>query len=348
MEQGGFDVRVVRAPLNTPEGEPFATALARAFGVDATVGERIAREFPVVVKRNVPQHVAEGLRELLVRLGAHVEIAPAGRARNVASVATVSPAETVAPVETTAPVQMAGPEEGIQLASLPPPRSLRAAARPLSPGSVAPVGSLPPRAPLAPPPAPSRFSVSPLAVGLGIVAAAGLVLMVWARWMRRVGDENLLGNTPRQETTCSGNYCLKGPALADAYKAKHVLVVAWREGCLGDDYRAFLEDLASSHGGDLQVLGAGLAVPSSSDPRALGHPPKPPPDPWPPRDCAPRFNVLPIESGYASDLISAPATYLCDSDGSLIAVWRGGMAPEQRERLRTWIEGRAWEGHGGP
>jgi hypothetical protein len=162
--------------------------------------------------------------------------------------------------------------------------------------------------------------------------------------MHLAGDEKMLGNTPVEESLCRGHHCLEGPPLDGTHRARHVLVVAWRDGCLNDGYRAFLEDLASRHRDDLEVLGAALAVPPVADGRSLAHPPRPPPDVWPPRDCAPRFEILPVESGYASDLLSEPVTYLCDADGNLRAAWRGGMGPEQRERLQTWLDGRFWDG----
>jgi hypothetical protein len=51
---------------------------------------------------------------------------------------------------------------------------------------------------------------------------------------------------------------------------------------------------------------------------------------------------LPVARGYASDFLAPPISYLCDADGSLIAVWRGGMSPNQRERLTSWVEGKPW------
>jgi hypothetical protein len=163
------------------------------------------------------------------------------------------------------------------------------------------------------------------------------------RWLHSLGDAKLLGNTPTENTIATQNFGLTGPGLGAEPRTKLTLVVAWREGCLGDDYARFLRDLSEAHRGDLTIVGAGLAVPPKHDPRALGKPPESPPDPWPPRDCTPSFEVIPTSRGYVSDFLPAPATYLYDADGALIAAWRGGMSPQQRESLATWLDGRTLE-----
>jgi hypothetical protein len=158
-----------------------------------------------------------------------------------------------------------------------------------------------------------------------------------------MGDAELLGNTPNEQTACARNYGLTGPGIDEDRRAKLTLVVAWQTGCLDDDYRTFLQNLADAHRGELSVIGAALA--SSGGPSVLpaAKDPLPPPAParWPPRDCEPGFELLPTSQGYVSDSLSAPATYLYDGGGSLIAVWRGGMSPAQRERLTAWLDRRS-------
>lgn len=178
---------------------------------------------------------------------------------------------------------------------------------------------------------------------LGAAAAIALVFVGFTHWLRSVGDAKMLGNTPAEETLVAGHYGLTGPGIDPDRRAKLTLVVAWHAGCLSEDYARFLQDLADAHRGELAVLGAGLSVPASHDPRALGKVPVPPPDPWPPKGCEPGIEVLPIGRGYVSDFLAAPATYLYDSDGALIAAWRGGMSPIQRERLATWLDGKTWD-----
>jgi hypothetical protein len=175
---------------------------------------------------------------------------------------------------------------------------------------------------------------------LGVVAVLATGFVGASRWLRSVGDSKLLGNTTSENTIATHDFGLTGPGLDAEHRTKLTLVVAWREGCLGDDYARFLRDVGEAHRGDLTIVGAGLAVPAKHDPRALGRPPEAPPDPFPPRGCAPSFDVLPTSRGYVSDFLPAPATYLYDADGALIAAWRGGMSPLQRESLLTWLDGK--------
>jgi hypothetical protein len=248
-------VRVISVPRATPSGEPFNDALARLFGVDASVAERIAREAPVVVKRGVARDVAEPLRQKIASLGAGVEVVACGaRPPSIEIAVAPSPPPAARPPATAAP---------------PPP--------PAAP--VVPAGIAPARPPSALPPPPRPFALSPAAIGLGAVLLVGLGWLAFARWLKTAGDEKMLGNTPTQETTRAGRFCLRGEGLEDKPTAQHVLVVAWRVGCLDDDYRAYLEDLAARHPGDIEVIAAGLAIPSSHDPRAAGRVPAPAPDP---------------------------------------------------------------------
>lgn len=71
-----MDVLVTSVPAMTPDGEPFVPALARAFGVDVPVAERIAQKAPLVVKRLVTADIAEAMKASLVSLGARAEIVP--------------------------------------------------------------------------------------------------------------------------------------------------------------------------------------------------------------------------------------------------------------------------------
>jgi hypothetical protein len=157
-----------------------------------------------------------------------------------------------------------------------------------------------------------------------------------------MGDARTLGNTPNEQTTCTTHFGLTGPGIDEDKRSKLTLVVAWRTGCLSDDYRKFLQGLADAHRGDLTVIGAGLGRAEAPNTLTLGKLPLPPPDAWPPRDCEPGFELLPTSRGYVSDALSPPATYLYDADGVLIAAWRGGMSPPQRERLATWLDKRGW------
>jgi hypothetical protein len=187
------------------------------------------------------------------------------------------------------------------------------------------------------------FILSPLAILLGGAFLSILAMVGFTRWLHGKSDAEMLGNTPNGDSACATHFGLTGPGLGDDRHTKLTLVVAWQAGCLGDDYRKFLEDLQARHRGELQIVGAGLAIPPSHERRLLGKDPEPPAGPFPPKGCEPGFEVLPISQGYVSDFLSSPATYLYDDEGSLIAVWRGGMSPMQRERLATWLDGRTWD-----
>jgi len=204
-----------------------------------------------------------------------------------------------------------------------------------------PLAPPPPAAPLAPPP--KAFAVTPGMVIGALAVVLALTLWLGLRWLRTRSDVALLGNTLLRDTVCETRFCLRGPGLEEGLRANRTIVVAWREGCLDDEYRAFLRGLADQHKGEVSVIGAGLAVPASRDPRAFSRVPLPAPDPFPASECELGFPALSVEKGYVSDILSPPATYLFDNTGALIAVWRGGMGPEQRDRLTAWIEGRPYE-----
>ena len=339
LEEPKFDVRVRAAPVITPDGEHFTTALARAFDVDLSVAGRITREAPTIVKRAVPLATAERLARVLRILGAEVEILVAG---------TIVDRPGLAPRATPFPSLPVGPISERPSPAPPPRPSYRASERPASQVSGMPSGLAAPSdrpfASVTLVPAPPRgFAVPPLLAVLGAVFAFGLTLGVVTHWIRRAGDGHALGTLPTEETPCRSHFGLTGPGLGTDAHAKLTLVVGWRSGCLRDDYRSFLEDIARHHRGEVAVFGAAIAAPGGRDPRGVGRPPEPPPDPWPPERCTPDFEVLPVSQGFVSDYASPSATYLFDEDGSLVAAWRGEPSVEQRARLTAWIDGRPWE-----
>jgi hypothetical protein len=333
-----FDVWVRSVPARTPQGAEFASALARVFGVELWMAEHIAQNAPTFVKRGVSLEVADSMSYTLERLGAEVEVRSA--------VAPSAPPPTAWPPGLppdsphVRPPSLPPPPE--RLHRIPPPRpSVRFSPPPALPS----LPSAPPTArswtPLAPPPPRGPLGLSRGALFFLVAAAIAISAFGLTQWVHRMGDAYLLGNTPNEETACGSHFGLTGPGLGIDRRAKLTLVVAWRTGCLSDDYRRFLQDLADSHRDDLAIVGAGL-VGQTRGPQN-GRPTEPLPDPWPPAACEPGFEMLPLDRGYVSDSLSAPATYLYDKNGVLIAAWRGGMSPQQRERLATWVDGRTWE-----
>src|SRR5262249_27763484 len=121
--------------------------------------------------------------------------------------------------------------------------------RPAAPAGTTPRTPVPSQRPVviepseAAPRAPITLRGSPMWIGLAILLVAGGGVWGLSRFLRASADEKMLGNTPDQETACRGHFCIKGSDLPEDYKAKHVVVVAWKTGCLDDDYRTFLEDL---------------------------------------------------------------------------------------------------------
>jgi hypothetical protein len=181
-------------------------------------------------------------------------------------------------------------------------------------------------------------------MGLVVAALAGVGLWALAHRMHLDADARMLGNTPATESMCDGRvYCISGGGLDPALRGKRTIVVAWRTGCLDDEYRRFLTDLAEQHPQTVKIVAAALSVPNSNDRRLAGRTPAPPPEQWPPPHCDPGFDALPVDHGYVGDVVAPPVTYLFDADGALVAVWRGGMAPIQRERLVAWLEDRVSE-----
>jgi hypothetical protein len=284
---------------------------------------------PVFVKRGVASDVAESLRRMLSSLGATVEILDAQANARAARAAV--PAPSVAPAPAKVPSMAPPPPPAPEPAYAPPPPVV--AAIPMTP-------AIAPASPALPAPKQS-FTMSPAMMGIVILGVVVIAMIFVTRALRVMNDVSMLGNTVMEDTTCRGQFCLRGgPGIPDTQRTKRNIVVAWRIGCLDDDYRAFLHTLVTEHPGDVSVIAAGLAVPMSKSPRAFTRVPEPPPDVWPPSGCEPGVDVLPIERGYASDALSPPVTYLCDAKGSVIAVWRGGMGPEQRRRLVAWVEGK--------
>jgi len=329
-EDEKFDVRVCSVPARTPQGEQFSIALARIFGVEPSIGEQIARQAPTFVKRRVPLEIAEHLRGVLGGLGAEVEIRSAV-APSVPPRSAWPPGLPSDSPHAPSPGSPSPPPE--RMWPSPPPRPSARAAKPQSLRPTAP-----PTArswtPLPPGPPPRGLQLSTGTVLLGAALAIALAFAGLTHWLRSVmgvGDAQMLGNTPNEQTACGGHFGLTGPGIEADRRAKQTLVVAWRTGCLSDDYRKFLQDLGDAHRGDLAIVGAGLAAPGLLEP---------PPEPWPPTGCEPGFQMLPVDRGYVSDALSAPATYLYDADGDLVAAWAGGMSPPQRARLTTWLDER--------
>jgi hypothetical protein len=313
LETEKFDVWVTTAPLVTPQGEKFAPTLARVFGVSLEVAERVAREAPVPVKRGISFEDAAIFRRTLESVGASVEILAAG--------APPPEGRRVSP-SLSAPPMWGAP---------PPRRSARLSSRPPSALSTAPTVQS------APPPATRTIVVSPLAILVAVLALASFAIGA-LRWSRGAPDAPALGNTARPETLAGSHFGLTGPGLDAEHAGKVTLIVAWRTGCLSDEYAAFLDGLARAHKGQLAVLAAGLAVPAkalTSD----GSPWTPPPAAWPPSGCTPPIDVLPTERGYVMDVLTEPATYLYDAKGVLIAAWHGGMSRQERAQLAHWVEG---------
>ena len=340
MPPATFDVLVRSTPPTTPEGEDFVSALARAFRVERWRAEHIAGHAPIFVKRGVAFGVAERFQRTLEQLGVAVEIrASATRAAPPPPPNPSWPPGLPPDSWHASMPPLSVPSE--RLWPTPPPRpSMQPAAtvalRPTAPPTV---HSWKP-APLPPPP--RTLGPSTGALLFGGAALLALAFVGTMHWLRSVGDAKMLGNTPSEQTACTRHYGLTGPGLDPARRAKLTLVVAWRTGCVSDDYRAFLRDLGEAHRGELAIVGAGLAA-GGPDRIGFGPLPQPPPAPWPPAGCDPGFETLPINRGYVIDSLSAPATYLYDADGALIAAWRGGMSLEQRERLTTWLDGRTWD-----
>ena len=380
-----FDVRVLQAPPVTPQGERFATALGRAFGVDVAMAERVVRDAPIIVKRGVSVAVANRVRQTLEILGAVVEVTEAGRpsvsaateGQEVTPILSLPVAPPTAPPQPIGPLTVstaatplprprptpasnpavkllvpppattrehapwAAPEPGEYLLPQPPPRP--SARPPSGSGSISPLvsPSARPITILAAPKAPQRRGFLPLAMGAFLLLACVAAFVVQS--LKSSHDAQLLGNVPSHESACGSHFGLTGPGLAEEQRAKLTIVVAWRNGCLSDDYRAFLDDLYRKHRGEVEVVAAGLAVPPSLDARGEGKAPQHPPEEWPPSGCELGFDVLPTTRGYVADFLAPPATYLYDADGWLIAVWRGGMSPQQREKLSAWIDQRPWE-----
>jgi membrane associated rhomboid family serine protease len=336
-----FDVVVSATPDFTPAGEPFVPALAAAFGVPEEVAARLAAGAPMKVKRGIPRGDAEAMERLLTSLGAAVELLgndvsvpasmPATRVSiPVASRATSAPPVVIAvgpaPVVVNAPSNAPAPIGIVTRPSMAPP--LRASGAPL-PQAAAPAKL---ELPFTIPTSVIRWA--------GVAAVIGLLLLS-VRWLKMQTQEHTLGNASKGESRCINKDCLAmlGLDRKGELGAQLTLVVAWRDGCLPDGYGAYLDGLHEKHGKKgLQIVGAGLGVPSSNDPRAMSMRPQAPPAEFPPAGCEPAFRVVPTRSGFVEDFFSPPATYLYDDGGYMMAVWKGGMSPAQREQLASYLD----------
>jgi hypothetical protein len=334
-EEEKFDVWVRSVPAKTPQGDEFVEALARIFAVELWMAEHIANQAPTIVKRNVGRTIADSMRDVLELLGAGVEIRSA-RPQSAHPPPAWPPGLPSDSPHGSLPASRSYPPDRF-LPSPPPRPSARFSQPPASP-SLRPTA--PPTArswtPL-PPPRQGRTLTLSTGTVLFAGAAAIALLFVWlTHWLRATAEVRSLGNTPTEQSACGSHYGLTGPGIDPEMRAKLTLVVAWRTGCLSDDYRKFLQDLGEAHRGELVVIGAGLAPPGLPPPGTETS--QSTTSPWPPTACEPGFEMLPISRGYVSDSLSAPATYLYDADGGLIAAWRGGMAPMQRKRLADWLD----------
>jgi hypothetical protein len=324
-----YDVMVTSVPDSTPDGEPFASAVARAFGVTEDVGARVVGG--TRAKRATLRAPAEAMRQLLESLGATVELVP----REATSPVSVPPEATSRPARTSLP---AAPQ------------------RPTGPSARPPLGPFPPLRPMSPPPpqtygAPLPIVVPdaatrgaflpPAIVRVVLVAAAMAATVLFVRWLKGQSDERQLGNAAKGESRCINKDCLAMLGLdrtADS-QAKMTLVVAWRDGCLDGDYGAFLDGLQAKYGNKgLRLVGAGLGVPFSNDPRALALRPTPPPAIFPPPGCEKSYSVVPTRSGFIEDFFNQPATYLYDENGYLMAVWKAGMSPPHCDALGAFLD----------
>ncbi len=302
-----LDLVVKSAPHTTPEGEPFIDALAKAFGIDVAVAERVACEAPVVVKRAVERGVAEGMRDVLRALGAEADVVP------------TNPRELLAPRISEQPARPVS-------SWLPPAGASRPTANPPMTASLPPIAQR------------RSFHIPRPVFLAGAVAAVGFAVFTTTRWIKGQSDQRLLGNTPMRETLCVSTDCLDSVGIRPPRRAEYTLLLAWQGGCLEPTYAASLTQLSKRYPeSKLAIVGAALAVPASSDPRAFGRRPMPAPTEWPEQGCSPEITLVPPAEGHVNDFLAPPITYLFDSDGRLLAVWRGGMSPSQREQLATWL-----------
>jgi hypothetical protein len=340
MQSGSerFDVRLLAVPAKTPDGEDFTTALARVFAIEQWMAEHFVREVPVFVKRGQEREVAERLRVTLSRLGAQVEILSAAQvgttARHMPSLPLGTRRPTLPPGFQLSNWSEAAPMEPSRPSIIISSPAISLSSNPAS--SLRPTVTPTTRA--VPLPASERNSFLSTA-GLVLVAAAAgaLAFAGITHWMRGVRDVQMLGNTAFQETASQSHYGLTGPGLTADRRTTITLIVAWSGGCLADEYAQFLQRLAETHRGELTVLAADLVLPTTGAPSA------PSPESWPPHGCPSALEMLPVDRGYVSDYLEAPATYLYDADGLLVAAWSGAMSPEQRGRLTAWLDGRPLE-----
>lgn len=336
-----YDVLVTATPETTPSGEGFVSALAAAFGVQEDVAARLAAGAPMKVKRGVSLSEAERMCRTLASLGASVELVPNDVALPEAAPRPLPPPSP--PVTSLPPVTT----------SVPSPPSVAA----ISLQAPAPIGIVvrpsmsPPRtsgAPMPQPAAPSPALQLPLfTIPTNVIRGAAVVgvlavLLLSVRWLKQQTSAHQLGNAGKGESRCINKDCLAmlGLDRKTDTPAQFTLVVAWRHGCLDETgYGTYLDGLHEKHGkSGLQVVGAGLGVPATNDPRSLSQGFQPAPADFPPAGCERGFRVVPTRSGFVEDFFSPPATYLYDDAGYMMAVWKGGMSPAQRDALAAYLD----------
>jgi hypothetical protein len=339
-----FDVVVRTVPTIALDGTPFVPALAQAFGIDPAMAARVAREAPVVVKRAVTREAAAGMERVLTKLGATVDLVPKGSG----------------PISTPPSRRVSAPPPSAGIHSLPAaPRSQaprgspggRLAAAPRSSAgagdgvdAAAESAPVPPPKPIVvamPPPERTLPTIPRGLLAAVVVVALGLGFYAVFRYFSGQSAQRLLGNTPLRESLCATRNCLESAGPTGGKPPELTLIVAWRDGCLDAEYSKFLRSVASRYPRDrLTVVGVVRTVPASGDMRGVGLDQRPPPREWPDPSCDPGFPTVPPSSGRVDDFLAPPVTYLIDSDGTLLAVWRGGMSPPQRGQLDTWLKER--------
>jgi tetratricopeptide (TPR) repeat protein len=332
-----YDVFVTATPETTPSGEGFVPALAAAFGVPEDVAARLAAGAPMKVKRGVTLSEAERMCVLLASLGASVELL----SNDVALPETVPPPRTPpSPPLTSLPPVAAQPSFAPTASQAPAPI-----------GIVVRPSMSPPRSSGAPMPQPAvpspalqlpLFTIPTNVIRAAAVAGVLAVLLLSVRWLKQQTSAHQLGNAGKGESRCINKDCLAmlGLDRKTDTQAQFTLVVAWRHGCLDETgYGTYLDGLHEKHGkSGLQVVGAGLGVPATNDPRSLSQGFQPAPADFPPAGCERGFRVVPTRSGFVEDFFSPPATYLYDDGGYLMAVWKGGMSPSQRDALAAYLD----------
>lgn len=332
-----WDVVVHQVPGRTPAGEPFVAALSRELGLDGVEAARLVRETPSIFLRAASGDAARSARDTLRLLGADVTVTRTGSRARGAGPSSIPPRSSppAVPSAPVAPAEPVGTEWSPRTirppVSVTPPPHSRSSIPHATPGAA--VG----RASFSLPPVKQERRLSAGAKVLAGVVVLGAILLSMGRWLRHAGDTRQLGSVPKADTQCVERDCL---ALVKLPPDRHkvTLLVAWRDGCLAEhDYGAYLEGLHAQFGEKgLRVAGAALAVPEVTGARGLGSTPMAVPKGWA-QSCNLAFDLVPTEDGHVDDFLAWPATYLFDERGYLLAAWRGGMSPPQRDKLAAWL-----------